>query len=544
MQLLVYQGGCIEIDTDSIIYDDNNNPIDIKITHLITNSSSITFSSILDVILKVIKYKIDNNIITGPILMTFDNKHLKYKNQHNIFWKLLHNILSEKNMSDVFMKIDEKNLSDIQIKEMTNKILIRWGQNQNCGESVDNSKEIGYDVCPPNEKIIKDFTLDVTKWVHLAKGKSKFDTSFISENNKSRSISVQFINTLDANKLNLYTIINTQRNMLRYYPHLTSELSNNYNNIVHFRNGVQIIAINIQTIDNPCLLNKAVFMPSNGLPCVSNDILENKCINEWNNSDLKPLGYRLKPLWLIGLVPYPKYHNLKITISNIEIFDDDKISTNKTYEQFNICYGLNNICTNLKINEPITLHNIDVTVPFFVITTKSSSLSNIITNKLSNKIYTNGFEIPWVECEDDDIVKNEKTQIIHLYKFNRSAPLNYNDVILEENHDNDCDKSSLFSSKRYMKITMTYSWIRTNIEVESTSDYNVCIKKLRELYYNLDTEKNTSYFLEHLSELNEYQQRLQKLIEYQQKIITKKINGDYIDKIINLDEIDNLNNID
>ena len=41
----------------------------------------------------------------------------------------------------------------------------------------------------------------------------------------------------------------------------------------------------------------------------------------------KPLAYRLKPLWLIGLIPHPGYYNLSIQIINVEQFVDNEFKT-------------------------------------------------------------------------------------------------------------------------------------------------------------------------------------------------------------------------
>ena len=74
-------------------------------------------------------------------------------------------------------------------------------------------------------------------------------------------------------------------------------LNDNYSNMKYFRDGIQMTALNIQKIDNPWYLNSAIFLLKN---------IKSTNLNE------KPLAYRLKPLWLLGLIPHPGYYNLKI----------------------------------------------------------------------------------------------------------------------------------------------------------------------------------------------------------------------------------------
>ena len=70
--LSIYFGGCIEIDTDAISKDNN----DVVITHLSTNLNSILLRGILKIVVKSLEKKEKEKIISGPVILTFDNKKL------------------------------------------------------------------------------------------------------------------------------------------------------------------------------------------------------------------------------------------------------------------------------------------------------------------------------------------------------------------------------------------------------------------------------------------------------------------------------------
>jgi len=440
LQSMVYAGGCLEIDTYGI--KDN----DVIITHLSDSiQGSIKLGGILDVIMDALIKKIEHKIKSGPFILTFDNKGLNKKSQQNIFWNTINDKLLSGSKVDEYKKLLPKDpipvqvietdfdLLNIPIEKMSNKILFRWGLNKKCEDKdKDKDKEIvGHELCPPdNKQILEKFSKNALKWIHLEKSSMEIMKKLINcENlpigqyctNMSKSSASPFISKLTP--INLSSIVNTQRLLMRFYPHSLNISSGNYDNMKYFRDGVQITAINLQKIGNARLLNDAVFIPPTSEYCSPEQIKENECTHRHDFQ-----AYRLKPLWLLGLVPYPQLYNLKITISD-PIFK--KIVPDL---KFKIIYGLNKkeFKPSLVDNEYIIqIPDIDVTVPFFVI--ESSD-------------YKNGIDIVWSQTKLDGNLKK-----INLYKFDKQ---DYNNVNTKDN----CQNNKLLNYNEKQQFELKYDW--------------------------------------------------------------------------------------
>ncbi len=481
LQSMVYAGGCVEIDTYGTKGDD------VIITHLSDFvQGSIKLGDILDVIMDALIKKIEHGIISGPFILTFDNKGLDKKSQQNIFWNTINNKLlsgpkvgkyKELTNDPIPVQVIEKDfdLLNIPIEKMSNKILFRWGLNKNCTK-----ENVGHELCPPDKQIIDKFSKNDQKWIHLEKSKMEIMNILINckalpkdENctNMSKSSTSPFISNLTP--VNLISIINTQRLLMRFYPHFTNILSGNYDNMKYFRDGVQITAINLQKIENARLLNDAIFIPPTSEYCSPEQIIGNKCTHRHDFQ-----AYRLKPLWLLGLVPYPQLYNLKITISDPEfkkIVSDPK---------FQIIYGLNKkeFRPSLVNNEYIIqIQDIDVTVPFFVI--ESSD-------------YKNGIDIVWSQTILSGNLK------FNLYKFDKQ---DYNQVNTKDN----CQKDKLLNYLEIKQFTLKYDWTLStsakNIEhMNLIKPYNDAIINSRIAF----EVKSTLSILKTEKKLNEYQQLL------------------------------------
>ena len=487
LQSLMYHGGCMEIDTFAVTKDYS----DVIITHLHTNSKTITLTSIFKIINSAIENKIKNNIISGPIILTFDNKNLKTKAEHMVFWNILDKELLIDANANFIYKIEEGyDISIIPIDKMNNKILLRWGENKKCeiDETYEINKldkqDIGKEVCKPPEYILKKFS-SLDSWMHLRKGHVNLNDKIYLGRNETVSDRVG-IEILPNYKSKQNLILNTQRNIMRIYPLPTSVTSSNYNNMKYFKDGVQIVAINIQKVENPLLLNKAVFLPNTGLPCTPVEILST-CPNGWKNSvpvksKQETLAYRLKPLWLLGLIPHPGYYNLQIKLNKVEkIIDNKLIDATSEYPNFKLSYGL---------NDSTKLDNIDISIPFFI--AKASILGST---------YISGIEIPWNYSKLLD-----NTIQVDLYKMKKTG-FDYNDVKLEEsNPDNDCSNSYLLNIEKQIRITLEYSWIESE-KIESLKNYNEKIIMLRNKY-----NKPTIDFLNILTLFNKYQDDLAVLL--------------------------------
>lgn len=540
LQLMFYYGGCVELDT--YVVKDN----DIIIQHLPSNSGGITLTSILDLVIKVTNIKINNNIVSsgGPILLTFDNKYLKKKSEHDIFW----NIIKTYNLKDkqnYFLDItDDLDLTTKPLSDYNNKILIRWGQNdyKKCND-VNHSQNIGSELCPPNNSNIPEFIknkTDLKKWVHLPKTKFNFTKSILNDvENKSTSVQIKdggnFINP------NINVISNTLNNIMRVYPSYKNVLSGNYiNNMIYFAMGVQIVALNLQTLNESWFFNKAIFMPPNGKPCINSNIENNKenChqdkyqIDKFQTDKYKlapswiygknPLAYRLKPLWLLGLRHYPKPYDLELKF----VFDNKYI--NKTNFKFKVKYCLDHDKYNKDIKFERSIQNIisvkflriDPTIPVFY-----------IKFEINGKTYKNGFEISWdtknlsgkVHIDSYSLSEHNKSDkksdkksgklsnIVSKIASKVSSSLlssNYNDVKLnDKNILEDCFEDTLFNFDEVIPLTIEYKWIdnESYYVSDDLKKYNKAITQTRDTFYN---KKDDLYFLNDINEFKSYKQRL------------------------------------
>lgn len=517
LQSTMYLGGCLEIDTDSVSSDKN----DIFITHLPTNQQKVSLRSILRIIYSSITYKKQQKIVSGPIILTFDNKKLSSRESHNIFWKIIDEELINKDPNIITRIDDNFNISKMSIDSLSNKILLRWNQNKTCTYNTSISDKVGKELCQPPKNILDKISSIANTWIHIKKGHIKIGKSIISDRNLSVSINVPLINGYTEPNTN--TISNTQRNILRMYPHFSAVRSDNYHNLKYFRDGSQMVAINLQKITEPWYFNKAVFLPNTGLPCTPDEILNNKCNTVtkygWKNcvSNDKPLAYRLKPLWLIGLIPHPGYYNLNIKITNVEQFKNNKFENAiKDYHDVEITEGLKFKKSSISnLNGTMYLEDIDISVPFFIIQIKKSSM-------LSRSTYKSGIEIPWS-------IQNLSNEIqVDLYKIEKTRTGTYNNVeLFDKNTDDDCNNSFLFNTNKQLRVTLKYTWEKSN-EINSLKKYNDSIITLRKKF-----NKPTINFLSNLELLNNYQDELAKLL------VTDNINNTITGEEIELIEEDN-----
>jgi hypothetical protein len=480
LQSMVYSGGCVEIDTYGI--EDG----DVIISHMITNRSNIKLGDILDIIMDALNSKIKRGIISGPFILNFDNSSLsnslRKKSEQEIFWQTINKKLLSGPKVDDYKKLIQSNdnpvlridnsfdLSRIPIKAMSNKILFRWGLNDNCEK-----EDVGNNLCPHTE-ITGKISTNSNQWVHLNKSKMGFIKQYVDSRNMSQSTSSPFQSKLT--RINLFLIVNTQRNVMRFYPHALNIFSGNYDNMKYFRDGAQITAINLQKIGNARLLNDAVFMPPTSNFCLPDEIQNGICNNF--------LSYRLKPLWLIGLVPYPDLYNLEITLPN-----DD---------QFKFIYGLNKK-EYLPTNRKIFIPDIDVTVPFFIV------------EKLG---FQNGIEIVWSQSQ----LSGTLTFNIHKFNVQTTGIINrneYNQVDLSNN----CANDRLINYSQTETFTIEYTWTKSNSEENNKhkqliKPYNDSIIDTRK-----DFKESTIELLNNINRLNKYQDTLFEIMNSKQSVIQR-----------------------
>lgn len=527
--LNIYFGGCIEIDTDAISEDNN----DVVITHLSTNKNSILLRGILKIVIKSLKKKEKENIISGPIILTFDNKKLNKRWQHNIFWKVIEEeLLTAENYKYVAVITDNYNLRNLPIYDeidhdtnMSNQILLRWAENDckekfkehcnhkdRCRENDENCKQmcmsnidelnkinVGKELCQPSNPFTYTYIKNTDHWLHLLKGHHDFADNIILVDNETKSVTVN--RNLKYYKGNHNLIVNLQRNIMRIFPHLTYIMSQNYNNMTFFRDGVQITALNLQYISNPWYLNRAVFMPQTGVPCspfdTNNDDLPD-CKNGWKyaikTQSQTPLAYRLKPLWLLGIIPNPGLYRLTIIIKKCSKIQNGNIveDVSSDYKKVNLTYGLTDDKKKDKsLDTGIVFDEIDVTVPFFVL--QIIKPPQFITESK----YTSGIEIPW------SMKQLSGKLTVDVYKINKTMIGSLNKVELNDN----CETSTLFNTNKQLRIELEYKWAFKS-GIKEMYEYNKAIIQLRtnDVYKN----KTVKNFLEDLTLLNGFQDELAK----------------------------------
>jgi hypothetical protein len=562
LQLMSYFGGCVEIDT----YGVTDKKDDIIINHMITNSGTTKLSDILNIIVNILIIKIKRGFISGPLILNFDNSSpsnaLLMKTQQELFWEVVNRVLLENteyqkisrdtkytnllsNEScvnaleptsfDALITPEQINklcsgpilfihkdfdLSKIPLRELSFKILFRWGQNnpENCSKD-----KVKNELCPPNKSIFDKISGNTDKWVHLNKSKMDWDKTIISLRNLSDSKSTPAISSYK--EVNLFTILNTQRNILRWFPFALNTSSGNYDNMKYFRDGAQIVALNLQKVGNSRLLNDSVFIPTQSEFCKPTDVVKATEKNSYCHYGVDsniPLSYRLKPLWLMGLVPYPQLYDLEIKVNMIRKITrgDNKLKEDKDYSNIEFLYGLNKkeYSENNGAGSVIRIPNVDVTVPFFVVTVSKKTLG------IKSEAYKNGVEIVW---EPSSRNGNKKEMVINVHKYHlesgRGIENAYNKVDAKVDDLEACQNVGLLNYEKTITMHIEYMWTLSNSKentkhVERVTDYNDTIKRLRGTQYS---GFSTEQLLNNLSKLIEYQDSLSNNINLDPKIVAK-----------------------
>ncbi len=465
LQGYVFFSGCMELDFYGVTSDGN----DIKVDHLPTNIRGVRLSLILQVIKQILDHvnKNKTSIKTGPIILSIDNKNLDKRKHSDLLWKIIKDNIPE----DYLLMIgSDYSLDKIKLSDLQGKLLMRGGQSKKCGKDISPASKIGHDFCPPtNMKFIdsasKDANGNPSSWFHLRKSKIDLDDKITLESNYSVSTSAPLMDKYLP--VNLNAVLNTQRNLGRIYPHATNVTSNNYKNSGYFKNGFQLVAINLQDRAEAFYINNAIFLPPVGSPCSPNEVINNSCNVGWKPTGI-PMGYRLKPLWLLGLVNYPQLYNLELLTSKVDVSSKIDVS----YEKSSV---------NLKPSETGTISNVNVSNPFFIV----KSGSNI-----------NGVHIPWV------LQKLEGSIEVELYEFEEN-----NVKLFSETPDKDCMDDNLYNHKKSTKVTLKYKWTpstsKENTEhMNSIKKYNDNISRLR--------VKPVADYLSNLQLFTEYQLALAK----------------------------------
>lgn len=139
--LNLIKGGCLEIDPVEINKEKN----DVYVSHAYV--SGLVGRIKLSIVLKLIKEWIEKNYneMKGPLILSFDNKTIKTKEDHNIVWKVLNNeIYGESNNNQKWYYSLNKH-ANVPLKDLKGKILIKWDQCDQYDFKTGCSRKLDYD---------------------------------------------------------------------------------------------------------------------------------------------------------------------------------------------------------------------------------------------------------------------------------------------------------------------------------------------------------------------------------------------------------------
>lgn len=278
LQLNVYGGGCMEIDL--IKRTDDNDKNDFKVSHDLPNVNVSQGHERLSIVFQAVKESIERGKLghLGPIILTIDNKNKKLQStDYDLFNTILEAQLGQ------YLYIDSTSIYDVPLSQLKGKVILRWCVK---GSFQPKSKE-GKCVTDETKMPIKMHMtgLDIERHIFIEKD------DIVTH--KSRSIEPS--DKVLKGQRPLIVLMNTLRNTIRVFPHFLVDgkwTSRNYDNWSYLAAGMQLVAINAQMLDKAWFVNRALFQP-NG----------------------KPVSYRMKPLWLLGLAEHPPLYTVAVKLT-------------------------------------------------------------------------------------------------------------------------------------------------------------------------------------------------------------------------------------
>jgi hypothetical protein len=309
----------------------------------------------------------------------------------------------------------------------------------------------------------------------------------------------------------------------------------------YFRDGAQIVALNLQKIGNSRLLNDSIFIPPQSEFCKPTDIVQATEKNSYCHYGIDsgiPLSYRLKPLWLMGLVPYPQLYDLEIKVNQIRkiIRGENQLKEDKDYTNIEFLYGLNKkeYSENNGAGSVIRIPNVDVTVPFFVVTVSKKTLG------VKREEYMNGVEVVWDNSSRNG---NKKEMIINVHKYHlesgRGIEKIYNKVDAKADDLEACQEVGLLNYEKTITMHIEYTWTPSNSKentkhMERVKDYNNTIKTLRGTTFS---EFSTEQLLGNLTKMNEYQGQLSTLMKADPKVLDLLLKDVVVEDVVEADKV-------
>jgi len=283
-----YGGGCVEMDI--VKMEQNKDKEDVYIKHSGTFSSGLFLRDILTGIKNIINNP--KQKMSGPVILSFDNKDIKSFENHQKIWKIF-----EETLGDIlYDKFDDNNLF---IKDIKGKVLIKWPEDHTC-----KCTETQCAMCE-GKHLFKPIAIKTTHWTHLTHGSTNSSNHTYSYSHKSSDKKEKDIEEEKKEEEEIkkgekpeYNKKITTEYFIRIFPPGGNFLSGNYPFMKYIQDGVQLVALNIQTQDFHTMFQMEFF--------------RNGCL-------------RKKPDWIIKLKnPPKKYYNVTIPgASDIQIYKDD-----------------------------------------------------------------------------------------------------------------------------------------------------------------------------------------------------------------------------
>jgi hypothetical protein len=243
-----FKGGCVEID----LQHSRNN--DIMVGH-----GTFTGELKLSLILKALRDYVLNNFdkMLGPIILSLDNKKITAQEDRDIIWELFFNNLKNTNNKlkvqntffDTLLYNFDKDISQVKLGDVKGLFLIKWAECTN-----DEKCKANRGITPP-KKYSK-----LVHWTHFRKPAQRKELSQYTNDNAMSSISIPFVypnNSDDEYRRDM--IKSLQTNFVRVFPSPLNINSANYNILGSFLYGAQMIALNVQRVDEYTILMKEIF---------------------------------------------------------------------------------------------------------------------------------------------------------------------------------------------------------------------------------------------------------------------------------------------
>jgi hypothetical protein len=304
----MFKGGCVEIDPVGIVKredktgkgievkDPSGNSIyyDVEVSHTHTATGKIYLFDILTEINNEINEinKIGQGML-GPVILSFDNKDIKGGDDiaydgHDIVWDIIFNTVGEK-----LYPIEDDDIGQVLLSKVKGKVLLKWPQ---CDKDTDKISKKGCEKDNRLRKPVRDNSIrrsskDIDTISIGSTGSNNSIESFYNHGEKWTHFNKSNIESHSANHNYFYpnknsideenekfvkTIAETHTKFIRTYPSGLAIDSSNYPIMARLLNGIQMIALNMQTLDPHTLLLREIF--------------KNGCM-------------RLKPLWMRSLTP-------------------------------------------------------------------------------------------------------------------------------------------------------------------------------------------------------------------------------------------------